>query len=64
MLLGGIDAKTVAERLGHSDVGLTLRIYSHITPSMHRAAAERLEELYEQSDDDAASGEGLSRVVK
>jgi integrase len=49
MLLEGIDAKTIAERLGHSDVALTLRIYSHVTPAMHRDAAERLERLYGQS---------------
>jgi integrase len=55
VLVGGIDAKTIAERLGRSDVGLTLRVYSHITPSMHRDAAERLEELYELSDSDANS---------
>jgi len=49
MLSQGIDAKTIAERLGHSDVALTLRIYSHVTPAMHRDAAERLEKLYGQS---------------
>ncbi|HEU5424461.1 MAG TPA: tyrosine-type recombinase/integrase [Nitrolancea sp.] len=28
----GIPAKVVQERLGHSDIGVTLNIYSHVTP--------------------------------
>lgn len=64
MLIAGIDAKTVAERLGHSDVSVTLRVYSHVTPSMHRAAAERLEGLYEESDIDTVSGDRISRAMK
>jgi len=48
MLLKGVDAKTIAERLGHSDVAMTLRVYSHVTPAMHRDAAERPERRYVQ----------------
>jgi hypothetical protein len=49
-LAGGTDAKTISERLGHTNVAMTLRIYSHVTPSVHKEAAERLEELYQQSE--------------
>jgi integrase len=30
----------VSERLGHADIGITLRVYSHVVPSMHQQAAE------------------------
>jgi integrase len=52
MLASGIDAKTISERLGHSDVAMTRRIYSHVTTRMHREAAERLEDAYEQAGTD------------
>ncbi len=45
LLLQGVHPKVVQERLGHSDVGITLNIYSHVTPSMGREAAERLNAL-------------------
>lgn len=40
MLLQGINAKIVSERLGHSSVGITLDRYSHVLPSMQRDAAQ------------------------
>lgn len=36
----GINIKTISERLGHSDVGVTLRIYSHVLPGRDGQAAE------------------------
>jgi integrase len=36
----GVDVRTVAERLGHSDASLTLRVYSHAIRERDRAAAE------------------------
>jgi integrase len=35
----GVDVRTVAGRLGHSDPSLTLRIYSHALEERDRAAA-------------------------
>jgi integrase len=35
----GVDVRTVAERLGHSDPSLTLRVYSHAIEERDRAAA-------------------------
>ena len=35
----GVDVRTVAGRLGHSDPSLTLRIYSHVIEERDRAAA-------------------------
>jgi len=35
----GVDARTVAGRLGHSDPSVTLRVYSHALEERDRAAA-------------------------
>ena len=45
MLANGEHPKIVQERLGHSDVGITLNRYSHVTPDMQRGAADRLDAL-------------------
>jgi integrase len=42
MLEAGEHPKVVAERLGHSKVAMTLDRYSHVTPDMQQAAADRL----------------------
>jgi integrase len=40
LLLGrGIHPKIVSEMLGHSQIGITLDLYSHVTPTMQREAA-------------------------
>lgn len=38
--------KTVQERLGHSDVVITLKLYSHVLPTTQREAMRKLESLY------------------
>jgi integrase len=45
MLANGEHPRIVQERLGHSDVSMTLNRYSHVTQSMQREAADRLEKL-------------------
>lgn len=45
MLLQGIHPKVVQERLGHSDISLTLNTYSHVLPSMQEEAAEKMDEI-------------------
>jgi integrase len=37
--------KVVSERLGHASIVLTLDTYSHVLPSMQRAATEKLESI-------------------
>ena len=39
-LLAGINPKVVSEGLGHSNIGITLDLYSHVLPNMQRHAAE------------------------
>jgi integrase len=45
MLANGEHPKVVQEILGHSDVGMTMNRYSHVTMNMQRAAADRLDDL-------------------
>lgn len=40
MLEEGVDAKTVASRLGHKDMAFFLRVYAGSLPSQHKAAAD------------------------
>lgn len=46
LLLHDVAAKVVSERLGHSSIGITLDTYSHVLPSMQKAAAEKLNGLF------------------
>jgi integrase len=48
MLKAGIHPKIVSERLGHTKVGITLDIYSHILPGLQEAAAERFDKMLER----------------
>jgi integrase len=46
LLLGqGVHPKVVSEMLGHSQVGVTLDLSSHVTPTMHRQAVTAFDEL-------------------
>jgi integrase len=45
LLAAGVHPKVVQERLGHSQIGITLDIYSHVLPSMQEEAAARLDEV-------------------
>jgi integrase len=41
----GTHPKVVSERLGHSGVGITLDIYSHVLPDIQAQAAAQLDQL-------------------
>jgi integrase len=41
----GVNVKKISEMLGHSNVGITLGIYSHVTKQMDREAVDRMEEM-------------------
>lgn len=46
LLLGrGIHPKIVAEMLGHSQIGITLDLYSHVTPTIQRDATAAMESI-------------------
>ena len=42
MLANGVPPKVAAERLGHSDPSLFMNLYSHVTPTMQREAADKI----------------------
>lgn len=45
LLLKGVHVKIVSERLGHTDVALTLNTYSHVLPDMQHEAAAAIGQL-------------------
>ena len=60
MLQEGIHPKVVQERLGHSDISLTLNTYSHVLPSMQEEAAEKMDNLFTLTD----VSDELSKIKK
>jgi integrase len=44
-LEAGVHPKIVSDRLGHATVGITLDLYSHVSPSLDEAAAETIAAL-------------------
>ena len=42
LLQAGVNAKVVAERLGHSSIKITLDTYAHVLPNMQQEAADKL----------------------
>jgi integrase len=42
----GVHPKIVPELLGHSDITLTLRVYSHVLPSMQQEAMNKLDTVF------------------
>ena len=45
MLKQGVHPKIVQERLGHSTIAITLDTYSHVTPGLQEAAANRFDDI-------------------
>jgi site-specific recombinase XerD len=45
LLEKGIHPKIVSDMLGHNQVGITLNLYSHVTPTMQKQAAEAMDAL-------------------
>lgn len=53
LLLQGVNPKIVSERLGHTDVRITLDTYSHLLPSMQRDTAIKFGKmLFDEGDKD------------
>jgi len=43
LLSSGVHPKIASERLGHSTIGITLDLYSHVMPGMQANAAEQVD---------------------
>jgi site-specific recombinase XerD len=52
LLAQGVDPRTIMETLGHSQISLTMNIYSHVLPALQIAAARYIR-----------SGENVSRHI-
>lgn len=63
----GAHPKAIMERLGHSDITVTLNVYGHLLPSLEEQLTDGLDELYRStttSDDPiTATGESAGGVV-
>jgi integrase len=44
-LATGVPVKVVSQRIGHADVGVTLKIYAHVMPGDDQDAAARADSL-------------------
>jgi integrase len=49
LLAAGVNPKVIQELLGHSKIGITLDVYSHVLPSMHQEAASKMDDLFKRS---------------
>jgi len=58
LLAEGIHPKIVSEMLGHTQVGITLDLYSHVTPAMHESATRALGLLLDQPPEQAGGHDG------
>ena len=51
LLRQGVHPKIVSERLGHSNIGITLDTYSHVLPGMQEDAVNLLDRAIRRSLD-------------
>jgi len=56
LLLTGVHPKVAQERLGHSSISVTLDLYSHVTTTMQKDAATRLDMAFQSAISAARSG--------
>lgn len=49
LMMLGESPKVVQERLGHASIQITLDLYSHVMPTMQRAAADRFSALLDEA---------------
>jgi integrase len=47
LLLAGVHAKVVQERLGHATIAITLGVYGHVMPGMQEGAAAKLDAAFQ-----------------
>jgi len=49
MLKAGVHPKIVSERLGHTNIGITLDTYSHVVPGLQQAAVKCFDDMLEST---------------
>lgn len=60
LLHENVHPKIVSERLGHSNISVTLNVYSHLLPGLQDAAASKLDQLL-QGDSAHSADEALAK---
>jgi integrase len=64
LLSEGVHAKIVSEMLGHTEIGITLNLYAHVTPALHESASSTLWRLLDRpSADHDRDGPGRERSL-
>jgi integrase len=56
LLSEGVHPKIVRDLLGHSQIGITLDLYSHVTATMQAVAAEAMGRLLGGQEDSSECG--------
>ncbi|MNY58769.1 Tyrosine recombinase XerD [compost metagenome] len=56
----GATIKEVQERLGHSDIKMTMNIYTHVTKTVKEQTATRFEKFLESDDEVKESEESIN----
>ncbi len=64
LLSNGVHPKVAQERLGHSSVGITLDLYSHVLPGMQEDAAAKVDAAIRSAIDVNADRNGSKAVAK
>jgi integrase len=62
-LAAGVDIRTVAEYLGHSDPGFTLRTYAHLMPGAADRARRAMDTFFQGTADSASALEMPSQAT-
>ena len=60
----GVHPKVVQELLGHTQISMTMDIYSHVLPGMQEDAINRLHDVLSKQDDDQEDDEGKKKTKK
>ena len=48
LLVKGVHPKVVQELLGHSNISMTMNVYSHVLPSMQQAVTDKMNDLFKR----------------
>jgi integrase len=55
LLIQGVHPRMVMELLGHSQIGITLNLYSHLTPELRRETANQMDAILSRPKPDATT---------
>lgn len=62
LLISGVNAKIVSERLGHSRTSFTQDVYQHVLPHMQDDAAAAVDEMFKIETEDSTMANGHSHI--